>query len=83
MPIEIGALLSAITFHKNDLCYHSIGMAKPLGYGKIKLSVLDLNGFSKEVKEYLKDFESAMNGEIFDGKIMARKRADKKFIFNG
>jgi len=82
LPIEIGALLSAITFHQNDLCYHSIGMAKPLGYGKIKLSVLDLNGFSKEVKEYLKDFESAMNGEIFDGKIKWHESEQIKNLFS-
>lgn len=82
LPIEIGALLSAITFHQNDLCYHSIGMAKPLGYGKIKLSVLDLNGFSKEVKEYLKDFESAMNCEIFDGKIKWHESEQIKNLFS-
>lgn len=35
---EIGALLSALTFHNNsDLCYHSLGGAKPFGYGRISL----------------------------------------------
>ena len=57
-------------------------MAKPLGYGKIKLSVLDLNGFSKEVKEYLKDFESAMNGEIFDGNIKWHESEQIKNLFS-
>lgn len=82
LPIELGALLSAITFHQNNLCYHSIGMAKPLGYGKIKLDILNLNGFGKEVKEYLKDFESTMNGEIFDGKIKWHESEQIKNLFS-
>ncbi len=37
-PQELGALLSALTFHGNsDKCFHLMGMAKPLGYGKLKL----------------------------------------------
>lgn len=39
-PIEIGALLSALTFHGNhDKLFHSLGGAKPLGYGKVKFNV--------------------------------------------
>ncbi|MEA3228737.1 MAG: TIGR03986 family CRISPR-associated RAMP protein, partial [Campylobacterota bacterium] len=35
---EIGALVSALTFHNNqDKFYHNIGMAKSLGFGKIKI----------------------------------------------
>ena len=35
---ELGALLSALTFHRNqDKFYHNIGMAKSLGFGKIKI----------------------------------------------
>jgi len=30
---ELGALLSALTFHNTENTFHSIGMAKPLGYG--------------------------------------------------
>ena len=37
---EIGALLTSITFYNNqEKFYHSLGMAKPLGYGKVKISV--------------------------------------------
>lgn len=33
--IELGALLSTISFHDTNGVFHSIGMAKPLGYGKV------------------------------------------------
>ena len=36
---ELGALLSALTFHNTQECFHNIGMAKSLGYGKIKLKL--------------------------------------------
>ena len=59
--VEIGALISAITFHGlNDKCMHNIGFAKPYGYGKIdiKLTLKDLK-YSQD--EYLKEFEKQMN----------------------
>ncbi len=37
--IELGALLSALTFHETENCFHSLGMAKPLGYGKCTIEV--------------------------------------------
>ncbi len=40
-PIELGALLSAIDFCQHDECSHNIGQGKPLGYGKVKLNVLN------------------------------------------
>lgn len=40
--VELGALLSALTFHQTPNTFHSIGMAKPLGYGKIKVEVQNL-----------------------------------------
>ena len=59
--VEIGALISAITFHGLiDKCMHNIGFAKPYGYGKIdiKLTLKDLE-YSQD--EYLKEFEKQMN----------------------
>lgn len=57
--IEIGALLSALTFHNTPKTYHGIGMGKPLGLGKIELNVsLKQNG---EIKEYLNEFECFMD----------------------
>ena len=39
--VELGALLVALTFYGNEnILFHSLGMAKPLGYGKVKLSIL-------------------------------------------
>lgn len=35
---ELGALLAAITFCNNPSCYHSLGYAKPLGYGRMKVT---------------------------------------------
>lgn len=54
---EIGALLSALTFHNTPDCFHSLGMAKPLGYGKIKLELSGLEGFNYSLEEYLREFE--------------------------
>jgi len=55
--IELGALLSALTFHDNsDTFYHNIGMAKSLGFGKIKIEV-----DTEKYKELLQAYEYAMN----------------------
>lgn len=54
--VELGALLSAITFHNTPNTYHSLGMAKPLGYGKVQLEVRGL----PEPEQYLRAFESFM-----------------------
>ena len=40
-PIELGALLSAIDFCQHEECSHSIGQGKPLGYGRVKLTISD------------------------------------------
>jgi len=59
---EIGALISAITLHgQNKTHFHNIGMAKSLGYGKIKIDITlsDRLIYSKE--EYLNTFEELMN----------------------
>lgn len=37
---ELGALLSALTFHDNENnAYYQLGQGKPYGYGKVKISV--------------------------------------------
>lgn len=35
---ELGALLAAITFCNRPGCFHSLGFAKPLGYGRMKVN---------------------------------------------
>jgi CRISPR-associated protein (TIGR03986 family) len=61
-PEELGALISAITFHGTPGYFHSIGMAKPLGYGKIKVEVL--NQEEQTSKIALGAFESLMEYEL-------------------
>ncbi len=64
-PVEIGALFSALTFHgNNDQLFHSIGMGKPLGFGKIKIEVSP-EGLKHDKETYMstfvKDIESKLN----------------------
>lgn len=58
-PVELGALLSALTYHYNhDQLRHNMGMAKSMGYGRIKISPkIDKNN----LLDYLKVFEKEMN----------------------
>ncbi|MCR9290710.1 MAG: TIGR03986 family CRISPR-associated RAMP protein [Bacteroidetes bacterium] len=55
--IELGALLSGFTFHDKQGLFHSIGMAKPLGYGKVKIDIK--TGF--DIQPFLQAFEDYMN----------------------
>lgn len=59
--VELGALLSALTFHNNSTeCYHGIGLAKSYGFGRVSLKIKD--GIDqKALSEYLGEFESAIN----------------------
>ncbi len=63
-PVEIGALLSAITLHKQEGVWHNIGSAKSFGYGKLKYLSLSLNGLAQSEDDYLAEFEQMMNDEI-------------------
>ena len=71
---ELGALISALTFNGNPDCFHTIGEAKPLGYGKVKTSIVNINDekvldrnnhYIKDCQEkiqyYLNVFEDLMN----------------------
>lgn len=65
-PIELGALLSAITFHNQADCYHNLGAGKPLGYGKVKITVnlegTDVDGNKvSNLKQYLDIFKTTMD----------------------
>ena len=51
LPYEVGGLLAALTFCNHKECYHSLGYAKPFGYGKMKLVDLKLDLISNS-KEY-------------------------------
>lgn len=56
LPEELGALLSTITFHNHSVCRHNIGLAKPFGYGQIKIDILNLNINSEDKKESLENY---------------------------
>lgn len=62
--VEIGALLSAITFHKTQGVFHNIGSAKGFGYGKLKCAALKLYGLKSAEEDYLKAFEMEMNADL-------------------
>ena len=58
---EIGALMSALTFHgKSDTHLHNMGMAKALGYGKVNIA-LTYNNLKYNENEYLESFEKVMD----------------------
>lgn len=56
---EIGALISAITFHGNSTqkVYHNLGLAKSYGYGCVNCQIMALKGLKYPIEEYLKAFE--------------------------
>jgi len=69
---ELGALLSALTFHgQSSTHHHALGMGKPLGYGEIEITIKNIcsipnkkesSSLTKEnVGEYLDSFENLMN----------------------
>lgn len=61
--IELGALLSSLTLHNSEHLFHSIGMGKPLGMGKVKLGIKNLvfnNIQPDDSIKYMKMFECYM-----------------------
>ncbi len=59
---ELGAILSALTFHGNSDEYcHSIGMAKSYGFGKISV---DINLKAERQIELLQTYETLMSNNI-------------------
>lgn len=59
--VEVGAILSALTFHGySDTFFHSLGAAKPFGYGKVKVKVTDTQYLNKPIEDYMMDFENLM-----------------------
>ncbi len=63
-PIELGALLSALTFHSTDKCFHQLGQGKPYGYGKVKYKVKLHCDTGTTPEYYMALFEEEMNRKI-------------------
>lgn len=64
-PIELGALLSALTFHSNsDRYYHQLGQAKPYGYGRCRYSVTLEGEGLEEPNYYMGHFEYELSDNL-------------------
>lgn len=67
LPEELGAILSALTFHNTHDLYHNIGMAKAYGYGKLQWEKVTLHHTTQtDASYYMKRFETMMNS-FLDG----------------
>ena len=64
-PIEIGALLSALTLNATKDAYHNIGMAKAFGFGKIQMDVELSDNFAYSKEHYMYLFEREMTKFTF------------------
>ena len=65
---ELGALLSALTFHDYKEGNHLLGYAKAFGYGKFKISDVTLkpqsyNEASDNINNYMRDFEDFLKSK--------------------
>ena len=64
-PVELGALLSALTYHGTPDCYHSLGQGKPYGFGKTSFHIeLDCDNKNNDLEYYMACFEYAMTKEL-------------------
>ncbi len=60
-PVELGALLASINFNNHDERRHNIGMAKPMGYGKVRVEaqvdvLQSCEGEVTKETDFIKDF---------------------------
>lgn len=81
--VEVGALLSAITLHKQSKVWHNIGLAKSFGFGKLHCESLELHGFTCNEHEYIVAFEQMMNNftkKEYNKKWLNTKQSD--FLFS-
>lgn len=65
--VEIGAILSSITFHNQKSKYHSLGGIKPYGYGKVSLIVTNIktsNNKREELQERINYYINIFENEI-------------------
>lgn len=60
-PMEVGALLSALTFHGAKSSHHNIGQGKSFGFGGLSVRKIELRNFQHNEHNYLKEFEWEMS----------------------
>ena len=62
-PVEIGAILSALTLHDTKGAWHNVGSGKSFGYGKLECVDVKLERLKHDKACYMRAFEEEM--EIF------------------
>jgi len=60
--VELGALLSTLTFHNTDGCHYQLGQGKPYGFGKVKIQITNIQ--QDNLDDYLYEFEKAIEKHI-------------------
>lgn len=85
--VELGALISALTFNGHSECFHSIGEAKPLGFGKVKISIERIEDTElkneqsiESIGTYLKAFQDKISNSVLKGKTLEDYTSVKEFI---
>ena len=63
-PIELGALLSALTFHNTQGCRHQLGQGKPYGFGKVRYELLTNSIGDNSIASYLEKYEMEMEANF-------------------
>lgn len=57
---ELGLLLSALTMHDTEGCFHQIGQGKPYGFGKVAISITKYPNDLPPAKDLMQKFERGM-----------------------
>lgn len=85
--VELGALISALTFNGHSECFHSIGEAKPLGFGKVKISFERIEDTElkneqsiESIGTYLKAFQDKISKSVLNGKNLEDTASVKELI---
>lgn len=69
-PLEVGGLIQALTIFGKTDTFHTIGFAKPYGYGKVKISILNFSASQKsntDMETCVKLYDQYINEQIQDG----------------
>jgi CRISPR-associated protein (TIGR03986 family) len=61
---ELGSLLSTLTFHNTEGCYHQIGQGKPYGFGKVKVDAKLEGSLSNKEIFFMSEFENEISKEF-------------------
>lgn len=84
-PSELGAIVWALSFGGRENCFHSLGMAKPYGYGVVKVSIIGSqmtgnDGSSTDIGSAMDAFIKLMEAEVGEGKGWASSTQIKSLL---